>query len=171
MCFSDSSGKVILYHGTTYDTLNDIISCGVVKITDDYNSPYPNEGYSKTQRGFLYLTDDPLTALEFASNKWQVLNGNGRRLLVVLKLSVYSTIIESDPDEKRKTYTREKAECLRTADSIPVDGIKSAAFFEFSSFNSCCECIDAGNTDSIIWSTFDNIKWNGDVSLMSNNLE
>ena len=59
--------KLYLYHGTTYNKFKDIENCNFIKTTTSELTHYPLEGRAKTREGYVYLTSDPLVALEFAS--------------------------------------------------------------------------------------------------------
>lgn len=58
---------MVVYHGTTYQRLLQIYSKKTLEVTNDDNSHYPDNGSAMTTRGYVYLTDTPLSALEFAS--------------------------------------------------------------------------------------------------------
>ena len=92
---------MILYHGTSYDNFRSIVSQEKLSITTDENSHYPKDGHAKTKRGYVYLTDSPIDALEFGTKCWLNTNGAGIQLLVIIKVDVPDNEIEIDPDEER----------------------------------------------------------------------
>ena len=159
---------MILYHGTSYDNFRSIVSQEKLSITTDENSHYPKDGHAKTKRGYVYLTDSPIDALEFGTKCWLNTNGAGIQLLVIIKVDVPDNEIEIDPDEERwKSASNEGGKYYRLNRSIDYNKeICEAAFFQFTSYQACCDYIDDNMRESIIWSCNDNKKWQGDAKIM-----
>ncbi len=159
---------MILYHGTTYNRFMKIVVDKKIDVCSDENSHFPNSGYCKTTRGYVYLTDNPLSALEFASKCWTNDNkDSGIRLLSVIKVDLQDEVVEDDIDEIRhNSSTIKSTKCYRVKASIPITSFVETAFFQFESFNSCCNYIENKDYDAIIWSNNKNQEWNGDIHIL-----
>ena len=142
--------------------------------TTDENSPYKNfSDFYKTTSGYVYLTDSPLAALEFATKNWLTTEkSKGSELLVVFGVNVDEKFLQTDEDEKKimsalnfsqKFYQYSKDIDLNTQ-------LEKIAFFNFSSYASCCEFLDKPENKEIIdWrTTLDTPEiWNGDSKTMN----
>lgn len=154
---------MILYHGTTYDSCKSICRDGQLKVTSAENTHYSLEGHYKTTLGYVYLTDNPLAALDFANRRWQTTQGEGYRLLSVLEIELPDEYIEIDYEEKQIHSLTIEAKCYRFPKSINTKTILRIAYFSLSSYNACCKYIDSNNCDVIDWSSKDDKNWNNDV--------
>lgn len=159
---------MILYHGTTYNRFREIVADKQIDVSSDANSHYPDSGYCKTTRGYVYLTDNPLSALEFASKCWTNDNkDSGIRLLSVIKVDIPDKMIEDDIDEaKHNSSTIKSTKCYRVKADIPISSFIEIAFFQLKSFNSCCKYIEKEDYESIIWSNDTDKIWNGDIHIL-----
>ena len=89
---------MILYHGTTYNNFQKITVDKEISITTDENSHYSAE---QSTRGYVYLTDSPFCALDFAGRCWCHNYGNGTELLTVIKVEIPDEELEVDEEETR----------------------------------------------------------------------
>lgn len=162
---------MILYHGTTYNNFKSIFNMNEISTTTDQNSHYPDEGIAKTTRGYVYLTDSPLAALEFATKAWLASDGKDTRLLVVIKINVDENDLEEDLDEKIwHSSSVENSNCYRIKRPINYNNeVCDLAFFQFESYQSSCDYFDYKTNESIIWLS-NETKWNGDITLMSDKI-
>lgn len=160
---------MILYHGTSYNNLQSIVNDNEISVTTDKNSHYPKEGPAKTRRGYVYLTDLPLAALEFGTKCWLENFGKDTQLIAIIKINIPNNEIEKDPDEEKwhsssipngKYYRINRAIVYKKE-------VCEVAFFQFSSYQACCNYIDDNKGNDIIWSSYDNQIWeNGDIKIM-----
>lgn len=163
--------NIILYHGTTYNRYISVKATGKLKVTSDDLSHFPSEGHAKTRLGYVYLTDDPLVALEFGSRCWSndYLNF-GCRLLTVVAVSIPEENLEIDTDEEYwQAALLKGAKYYRIHRDIELssEGLKMG-FFQFDSFQSCDNYMLKKNYEHIRWSKLDGNKlWNGDNGPMT----
>lgn len=160
---------MILYHGTSYNNFRSIVGDEEISVTNDENSHYPKEGHAKTRRGYIYLTDLPLAALEFGSKCWLNSFGKNMELLTIIKVNVPDDEIEPDPDEELwQSSSVPNAKYYRINRAIDYNSeICEVAFFQFSKYQACCDYIDKNDDSNIKWSSDDDKIWsNGDIRIM-----
>lgn len=158
---------MILYHGTTYNRFKRILNCKSIKVTSDELTHYRKTEYYSTQNGYVYLTDNEYAALDFANRCFSDDERDSNcRLLVVLKIQIEDDKIIFDDFENTESTTEINSISYKSSKDILVENIKQIAFFQFSSFEKCCEFYDNGKF--ISWSNIDSeIKiWNGDLDIM-----
>lgn len=168
---------MLLYHGTTYNAWKNICSQQKLSTTTDELSPYRNfSDFRKTTPGYVYLTDSPLEALNFASKNWITTNvdSHGIQLLVVLCVKIDKNFLQIDEDEKRmEGAEKPNSTCYQFSKNIDLKSqLEKIAFFEFKNFQSCCNFFDNDeNEDKIIWTPNLEVEqqWNGDLYCMKKN--
>lgn len=162
---------MVLYHGTSFNNYKSIVSDEEISVTTDENSHYPKEGHAKTRRGYVYLTDLPLVALEFGSKCWLTSYGKEIQLLTVFKINISEDEIQEDSDEKEwQSSSVANGGYYRINRAIDYNKeVLEVAYFQFSDYQACCDYLDKNEPDKIIWSSKDYQKWeNGDIRIMVN---
>lgn len=137
---------MIVYHGTTYNIWKKVINSGyIAKATKD-NSPYSKCGSLATDYGYVYLVENPIEAIEYASWAWSAVNEGGhlsRRFLIVIKVDVPEEELETDSvDDLRRPMTYQKGPYFRIRRNIMFSEIIGIAPFQYSNFESSCQDID-----------------------------
>lgn len=159
---------MILYHGTTYNRFKSILLKRQIDVTDDSNTHNSNTEYASTKKGYVYLTDNPLSALEFGSSCWSDdYHSSGSRFLTVIKAEVNDIIIENDEDEKKyNSSTIKQTKCFRIKQPLSINAFVDIAYFQFASSDSTFDYIESKKYEAIKWSKVDEKIWNGDLNLM-----
>lgn len=136
-----------LYHGTTYGAWKKIYTDGVIKTANASISPYANQGSRATEYGYVYLVDNIIDAVEYASWAASAIEENhhqAHRLLVVIKVDVPKCNLEIDPiDTRSKPMTYGKGSYLRIKRNITMEEIVAIAGFQYENFQASCDDIDA----------------------------
>lgn len=131
-----------LYHGTTLDRYRCILRDGELKTTTKELSPYPKEGYSATQCGYLYLTSKESLALDFAGRAFLAENGHlGPIDLVVLELELDENEVEVDADEEKFDFNNVNC-CYRIKRNISKFALKSKMYC-FKIYEEFCIFLDS----------------------------
>lgn len=86
--------------------------------------------------------------------------------MVVLKIQIDNDKVTLDDFENTESTTEINNISYKSSKDILVENIKQIAFFQFSSFEKCCEFYD--NQKFINWSNINSEKkiWNGDLNIM-----
>lgn len=158
---------MILYHGTTYYRFNRILNCKSIKVTSDELTHYRKTGYYSTQNGYVYLTDNEYAALDFANRCFSDDECDSNcRLLIVLKIQIDNDKVTLDDFENTEKTSKINNVSYKSSKNISIENIKQIAFFQFSSFQKCCEFY--GKQNHFEWSdmTFCQKIWNGDLNIM-----
>lgn len=150
------------YHGTTFSRYKSIRADQEIKVASTARSPYGAEGHTKTTPGFVYLTDNPLAALDFASRCYTAdEHCADSRMLVVFEVVLDSNVVQEDEDEKKwRSISENNAKCYRFPGNIDFNKkrITNIGFFGFKSKESCDKYIDDNTKSAICWTSFADVS-------------
>lgn len=150
---------VTLYHGTTYMACRSIIRDKKISVTKDELSPYVELGSLKTVNGYVYLTNNPFTALDFGYRNWSTRYLGIGMILSVFEIKVGLDEIEIDPVEQDDG----KVKCYRLKRDIKVDEITKVSLFSFYSFDSLCKYTKKHEFEKIKWFlSIEDVSYNSD---------
>lgn len=143
---------MICYHGTTIDSLDSIKRDRVLKASSPEISHYNDLGGLSTTYGYVYVTSDFLTAVDFAERHFEKCHSNHinlRRQLAIIRLDISERRLLDDLDEQEKGNCEN---CYRIKGDICIPKIHYTVL-AFNKYDHYCDMIDYHSEElrKVVW--------------------
>lgn len=148
-----------LYHGTLKNNGEKIIACKMIKKTDEENTQYATEGYTKTTYGYVYLSKSLNEALGFGL--LAALKNRAPFDIIIFELNIKEFELENDLDEQKyggkvTSLDLPLNSCVRISRDLKFkEDVIKYCNLKFDDYDHGCKYADSLLLDKIIAN-----KWN-----------